>query len=82
MFNDNRFAWQQVLQEALMEVNPERLREKVAEAEAAVFQRLQSLAQLPDSAEERNALHDAADSLLSLKREVLKYPDWNSDNHA
>ena len=68
------YDWYNALQEALLEVNPGRLREKVIKAEEVLFLRLQAL---PSSdKEERRALHDACDLLLSIKRETLKFPDW------
>ena len=72
----HEFEWKKTLHEALVEVNPVKLREKVAEAEAAIFQRLQALGQSSDSSGERYALQDASNALLTLKREVLKFPDW------
>jgi hypothetical protein len=75
----NRFEWQRVLHEALVEVNTEKLKGKVAEAEAAIFERLQALREGYDSAEERHALQDASNALLTLKREVLKFPDWRPE---
>ncbi|MGC2193656.1 MAG: hypothetical protein WA628_03200 [Terriglobales bacterium] len=75
----NKFEWKKTLQEALVEVNPDKLKKRVAEAEAAIFQRLQSLERNPDGAEELHALQDASNALLVLKREVLKFPDWQSD---
>lgn len=68
------YDWHNALQEALLEVNPGRLREKVIKAEEVLFLRLQSLR--PSDTEERRALHDACDLLLSIKRETLKFPDW------
>ena len=79
MPDQDKFAWQRVLHEALVELNPDQLKEKVAAAEAAIFQRLQDLGQRPDDAEERHALHDASNALLTLKREVLKFPDWRQN---
>jgi hypothetical protein len=72
-------GWKRLVQEALVEVNPDRLREKVGEAEAAVFQRLQALASNSDGSEELHALQDASNTLLVLKREVLKFPDWKPE---
>ncbi len=74
----NKFEWKKLLQEALVEVNPDRLRDKVADAEAAIFQRLQALERSSDTAEELRALQDASSDLLVLKRDVLKFPDWES----
>ena len=72
----NTREWKKTFQEALVEVNPERLKEKIAESEAAIFQRLQALHFEPDNIEELRALQDASNALLVLKREVLKFPDW------
>ncbi len=68
--------WQKLCQEALVELDPEKLKERVLIAEAAVYVRLQELAQGPDGQEERQALIDVTSSLRYLKRDVLKYPDW------
>jgi hypothetical protein len=65
-----------MLHEALLEQDPERLKQKVAEAEVAVFLRLQDLAQ--DSPAERHALQDASEALLALKRDTLKFPHWKA----
>jgi hypothetical protein len=70
--------WQKLCQEALVELDPEKLKERVLIAEAAVYMRLQKLAQSPDGHEERQALIDVTSSLRYLKRDVLKYPDWES----
>jgi hypothetical protein len=72
----NRFEWQSVVQQALVELDPEKLRAKIAEAESTIFRRLQILGEDGGANAERNALHDASNTLLSLKREVLKFPDW------
>lgn len=72
----NTRQWKEVFQEALVEVNPERLKEKIAESEAAIFQRLQVLQSGPANVQELRALQDASNALLVLKREVLKFPAW------
>lgn len=72
----NNLEWKKMFQEALVEVNPEKLKEKIAESEAAIFQRLQALQPTSDNVEELRALQDASNALLVLKREVLKFPDW------
>jgi hypothetical protein len=68
--------WQKAVQAALMEIDLERLRQKVADAELAIFQRLQELASSPDGSGERSALDDASRALLVVKKETLKYPGW------
>lgn len=67
-----------MLHEALVEQDPEKLTERVAEAEAAVFLRLQDLARVQESSAERLALHDASEALLILKRDGLKFPHWKA----
>jgi hypothetical protein len=75
-FDGNNLEWQKIFQQALVEVNPEKLKEKIAESEAAIFHRLQALQPASDNVEELRALQDASNALLVLKREVLKFPDW------
>lgn len=71
-------SWQKCCQEALIELDREKLKEKVAAAEAMVFQRLQEIADRTDAQAERQALMDVTSSLRFLKRDVLKFPDWKS----
>jgi hypothetical protein len=68
--------WQKAVQAALIEVDEERLQQKVADAEAAIFQRLQELGSTSNSSAERLALEEASRSLLVVKQEILKYPGW------
>lgn len=74
-----KFEWQNIIRAAQLETDPEQLKQKIGEAEAALFQRLQVLQQNPEATEERNALQDASNTLLMLKRDVLKFPDWQSN---
>jgi len=78
LVDDYKFEWQRMLHEALVEQDPERLKERIADAEAAVFLRLQDLAQAQDSPAERNALQDASNALLALKIDTLKFPHWKA----
>jgi hypothetical protein len=71
-------GWQKLCQEALIEIDKDRLKERVAAAEAVVFRRLQELAHSTDGQAERQALLDVTRSLRFLKRDVLKFPDWES----
>jgi hypothetical protein len=77
--DDDKFDWQKPFHEALVEPEPDKLKGKVAEAEAAIFLRFQELAQSSNGAAEKQALQDASQLLLSLKREVLKFPDWKPE---
>jgi hypothetical protein len=51
--------WQQAYREALVESDPPKLREKIAEAEALILFRLRSSAQGTESAVERRAMNAA-----------------------
>ena len=70
------YAWSQTFSEAVKETDPHKLHEKVAAAEAAIFHRLQDLAEANGAEREIMALRKATDALLSLKTDVLRFPDW------
>ena len=65
-------------QEALLEVDREKLQSKMMKAEEAIFERLQQLAGSSDSEAEaeRKAIADANAALRALKTEKLNFPDW------
>lgn len=74
-----RFLWQDTIEAAVNESNPKKQQERVYEAEAAIFGRLQELAQNGEDAqrqEERQAINDACKTLWILKRDALGFPDW------
>ena len=68
--------WQGSVQKALLELDRDKLRALVAEAEAAIFNRLQAISQDTDHTAERQAIEDALASLRVVKRESLEFPDW------
>ncbi len=68
--------WQQQYQTALLEPDHEKLLERVAAAETAIYQRLQAISQSSDYQAERQAIEDAVASLRVLKRDSLGFPDW------
>ena len=72
--------WQGPFQEALLEIDREKLQSKMMKAEEAIFQHLQQLAGNSDSEAEaeRQATGDAISALKILKTEKLNYPDWKS----
>ena len=70
--------WQGPFQEALLEIDREKLQSKMMKAEEAIFERLQQLAGTSDSEAERQAIGDAISALKILKTEKLNYPDWKS----
>lgn len=69
--------WQREFEAALLERDPRVLRERVDAAEAAIFLRLQSLADGPPEPAEREAISNALRTLRTFQREKLGYPDWN-----
>ena len=68
--------WQREYQAALLELDSERLRERVAAAETAIFNRLQAISRGSNHTAERQAIEDALASLRVLKRDNLGFPDW------
>ena len=68
--------WQYEYRAALLELDTEKLRERVAAAETAIFNRLQAISHDPDHNAERQAIEDALASLRVLKRDNLGFPDW------
>jgi hypothetical protein len=71
-------AWQRPYQAALLEVDLKKLAEHVAEAEAAIFKRLQQLSESQDGQAERQVIQGAISALKILKRDSLNFPDWES----
>src|ERR1700704_1379395 len=63
-------GWQKPYLEAMLEINPDRLKDRVASAEAAIQLRLRELADSPDSQAERHCLADARNGLLVLRKET------------
>lgn len=74
--------WQEPYQQAMLELEPGKLQQKVLDAEAAIYRRLQQLtdgeAHTDGAWEERLAIDDAISSLRVLQVEKLKFPDWRS----
>ena len=68
--------WQNEYAAALVELDREKLPERVAASEAAIFNRLQTISQSSDHRAEHQAIDDALAALRVLKRENLGFPDW------
>jgi hypothetical protein len=66
--------WRPVYESALRETDLTRLAVLVALAESAIFLRFQQLGDSRTDQEERQAMQDAADNLLPIKTEKLKFP--------
>ncbi len=65
--------WQKLCQDALVELDKNKLPERVAAAEAAIVSRLQAMEAGDDSLKERQAIADALANLRVLKRESIGY---------
>ena len=70
--------WSLKCREALLEADPKKLAERVAEAEMAIFGRLQQLSRTQDAHAERQEIEDAIRALRVIKRDRLNFPDWES----
>ena len=66
--------WQKEVQEALKELDKNKLQAKVHSAESAIFKRLQEIAGDSDHHAERKAITEASTSLLYVQQEILNYP--------
>jgi hypothetical protein len=74
--------WQNEYQAALLELDRQKLSERVAAAEAAIYKRLQAISQNSDHHAERQAIADALVGIRVLMKEKLEFPDWNTSNHT
>jgi hypothetical protein len=78
--------WQPKYQDAMMELDPGKLRQRILDAHTAISERLRTLAlDLGGTAEERNAIADALNGLAMLELEVsssAKRPGWNGPQRS
>jgi hypothetical protein len=68
-------GWRELLQDALAELDAERLPEKIALAEVAIYRRIEHMKAKTETKAERWALDDALSSLNILKKR--HFPGWN-----
>jgi hypothetical protein len=61
---------------SLLDLDREKLLQRVTAAETAIFNRLQSIVQSSDHQAERQAIEDALATVRVLKRDNLGSPDW------
>lgn len=76
--NENELAypqWQTPLQEAIFEVDRDKLAEKILKVEAVIVERLRELRESIDSQDEKNAIRRGLSLIKTIKREKLGYPD-------
>jgi hypothetical protein len=74
-----QFLWQQAIEAAVNESDPKKSLEKIYAADAAIFSRLQELAQNCEDSkhqQERQAITDSCKTFWNHKRDALGYPDW------
>jgi hypothetical protein len=71
--------WLLEYQAALLEVDPQKLPERVKAAEAAIFKRQEALVNSSDGQAEREAIEDAMRVLRFIQ---TKDPDWSKLSHA
>lgn len=74
-----QWEWQRLYQEALVELDNDKLPERVAAAETAIMDRMQALSPNRPNVSERHALEDGLATLRILKREVLGLQDPNGE---
>ena len=65
--------WQKPYQDALVELDRNKLQERVAAAEVAIFRCLQRMSPTREQLSERHAIEDALSTLRVLKRESLGF---------
>jgi hypothetical protein len=72
-------SWQEPYQQAMLELDPVKLRRKVLKAEGAILRRLQELsdgeARVDGAREEKLVINDAISALRVLRKEKLRFPE-------
>ena len=71
--------WQNEYKTALLELDRQKLSERVTAAEAAIYKRLQAISESADHLAERRAIEDALAAIRVLVREKLNFPDWEKE---
>ena len=61
---------------AVVELDREKLSQRVEAAETSIYKRLQQISQSVDRRAEHEAIEDALAGLRILKRDSLGFPDW------
>ncbi len=69
--------WQREFDAAIVEGDPQTLRQRVDAAETAIFLRSQALVGNAQGHEEQQAISEAIRTLRAIQKEKLGYPDWN-----
>jgi hypothetical protein len=72
--------WKRQVEKAMRELDPDRLTVCVYDAESEIFQHWQELGARSRNTEERIALREAVEQLLSIKIYKLHWPDFRSNS--
>lgn len=67
--------WQRPLQEAIVELDKDKLKTRLAAVETAITNRLQAISRSPDHRAERQAIEDARALILAIRRDNFGLPD-------
>ena len=70
--------WQKIYHDALLELNAQKLVQRVNEAERAILSRLQEMRIGPDRRVEAQAIEDALNALRVLKNETVKFKTFQN----
>jgi hypothetical protein len=79
MENHEYPTWQKLCHNALVELDKDKLRERVAVAEEAISSRLRIMSSVGESLRERHAIEDAQTVLRVLKTEILGLPEGKGE---
>jgi hypothetical protein len=71
----NQRIWRKLYELALSERDPKKLSDRIYEAEAAIFLRLQTLEKGPVSQAELDEIEHAMAAILRLQVEGLRFPE-------
>ncbi len=67
-------AWEKPYLAAMLELDPQKLAQRVKAAQLAILLRLQELRASLDGSAEREAIEDAQSGLLVLRKECARFP--------
>lgn len=69
-----KYRWEGLLEDVILEFNPQELKPKIQKLEAKIFDRTQALSPGRDHHEEQQALADAISTLRILQKDRLALP--------
>jgi hypothetical protein len=75
MSREFKYQWEGLLEDIILEFNPQELKPKIQKLEATIFDRTQALSPGRDHHEEQQALANAISTLRILQKDRLALPD-------